>query len=155
MYDHTGATGDAQGHEGFGGDPFSQFRNGFGGFQGGSAQGGMGFEDIFKEFFKSGGQRGQPQEEPTMMAMEISFNEAVNGISKVPIHLTVDDSIPDQEGLFFLQGNESQSWHLAHKMQLLRWERSQNGETRNDGNANYLSGLWGRRNKDQRVLLSL
>ena len=72
MYDQTGATGDAQGFSGFEGDPFSQFRGGFGGFQG---QGMGGFEDILKDMFGMGGGRGQQQQaQETLLTIKISFN---------------------------------------------------------------------------------
>ena len=74
MYDQTGSTGDAQGHPGFNGDPFSQFRGGFGG-----GQGMGGFEDLFKDIFNMDGRQGQQQPQETVVSMRISFNEAVNG----------------------------------------------------------------------------
>lgn len=98
MYDQTGSTDSSEGFNpyqgGFNsGSNYSQYSQGFDpnqyesfkkNFSGFSNSGNMGFEDLFGNIFGNDrNARNQPQQ--MMLAMEVSFSDAVNGATKVQI----------------------------------------------------------------------
>lgn len=75
--------------QGFNPDAFNQFKSSFSGFNTSQKGGAAGFEDLFGDLFGANraSTSGGTQPETLMLAMEIAFSEAVNGVTKVQYFL--------------------------------------------------------------------